>query len=103
MHNILSSFKSYFSVVISNVKTPGPAYAIDPTITRYGKDGTASYSVYGRPKDLEPFKTPGAAAYAPEKYAYPFSPRAPAYSLGLRTRFRKSKNNNLACSKHNIF
>ena len=86
-----------YYAVISNVKTPGPAYAIEPAITRYGRDGTASYSVYGRPKDLEPFKTPGAGTYAPEKFAFPFSPRAPAYSLGLRTRFRKSEeNDNLA-------
>ena len=32
--------------------TPGPCHFIDPTITRKGKDGTPSYSLYGRHKDL---------------------------------------------------
>lgn len=32
--------------------TPGPAYFIDSTMTRTGKDGTPHYSLYGRHKDL---------------------------------------------------
>lgn len=32
--------------------SPGPAYAIDPTVTHKGKDGTPRYSISGRHKDL---------------------------------------------------
>ncbi len=69
---------------------PGPAHALDPTFTRHGRDGTPHYSLYSRHKELEPFKTPGPSVYEPEKYHHPYSVRTPAYSMGERTRYRKS-------------
>ncbi|XP_003389790.1 PREDICTED: outer dense fiber protein 3-B-like [Amphimedon queenslandica] len=68
---------------------PGPAYLIDPMMTRYGRDGTAQYSLHSRHKELEPFKTPGPGAHCPEKFADPSRHRPPAYSMGGRTRYRK--------------
>lgn len=40
-------------------RSPGPAYMLPPRTTAKGKDGTPAYSIYGRPRDLEPFRTPG--------------------------------------------
>ena len=37
--------------------SPGPAYAIDPTITIRGKDGTPRFSISGRHKDLSELAT----------------------------------------------
>uniref|UniRef100_A0A493TGX9 Outer dense fiber of sperm tails 3B n=1 Tax=Anas platyrhynchos platyrhynchos TaxID=8840 RepID=A0A493TGX9_ANAPP len=42
-------------------RSPGPAYMLPPRTTAKGKDGTPAYSIYGRPRDLEPFRTPGPA------------------------------------------
>jgi hypothetical protein len=70
-------------------ETPGPGYAIDPTITRKGKDGTPSYSLYGRHKDLNSFKTPGPGRYVNEKVFPQGEKHAPAYSMGSRSRYRK--------------
>ena len=39
---------------------PGPAHAIDPTVTHRGKDGTPHYSLSSRHKELMPFNTPRA-------------------------------------------
>lgn len=72
---------------------PGPAHAIDPTVTYRGKDGTPHYSLSSRHKELEGFKTPGPGAYAPEQKAACFQREktSPSYSMGSRTRYRKSE------------
>lgn len=31
---------------------PGPAYAVDPLMTRHGKDGTPCYSMLARQRDM---------------------------------------------------
>ena len=31
--------------------SPGPGYFVDPAISRFGRDGTPSYSILGRQKD----------------------------------------------------
>lgn len=39
--------------------SPGPGYLVPANITMRGRDGTPAYSLYGRPKDLNIFRTPG--------------------------------------------
>ena len=41
------------------VASPGPAYFVDPGVTRFGKKGNPVYSLYGRPKKSAIFVTPG--------------------------------------------
>lgn len=67
----------------------GPGYNIEKNHTRYGKDGTPSYSILGRPKDLKPFSTPSPYAYSPEKCHPQGEKHAPVYSMGSRTKLRK--------------
>ncbi|KAM6921060.1 outer dense fiber protein 3-like protein 2b [Xenentodon cancila] len=70
--------------------SPGPRYQVDAKITRFGKDGTPSYSMLGRMKvQKELFHTPGPGAYSPEK-APPCSlqRKAPSYTMGFRTHYR---------------
>ena len=54
-----------------------------------------TYAVIGSVSDnlyiLEPFKSPGPGAYAPEKSPPQNMQQAPAYSMGSRTRYRKRK------------
>lgn len=69
--------------------SPGPGYFIDPKISRHGFDGNPSYSILGRQKDQNSFKTPSPGAYSPEKVHPQGERNAPAYSMGTRTRFRK--------------
>ena len=48
-----------FSAVFKKTIGPGPAHAIDPTITNKGKDGTPHYSLSSYHKEFVPFNTPG--------------------------------------------
>ncbi|KAK1166932.1 outer dense fiber protein 3-like [Acipenser oxyrinchus oxyrinchus] len=66
--------------------SPGPGYLVQPNITRTGKDGTPIYSLYGRPKDLNLFRTPGPGQYSPEKSGRSAHYSAPAYSLSARSK-----------------
>jgi len=68
---------------------PGPAYAIDPAITRNGKEGNPKYSVGGRQKALKSDLTPAPGAYSPEKTAPLNEKKAPSFSMGARTKLRK--------------
>ena len=72
---------------------PGPAHAIDPTVTHRGKDGTPHYSLSSRHKELTPFNTPGPGTYGPEKKATCFQGETypPAYSMGRRTKYKRRK------------
>lgn len=74
---------------------PGPAHAIDPTITHHGPDGNPHYSLASRHKELVPFSTPGPGAYAPEVKITCFQGEKipPAYSMSTRTKFRKKDAN----------
>jgi len=69
--------------------SPGPGYFIDPKISRHGCDGNPSYSILGRQKDQNSFKTPSPGAYSPEKVHPQGERHAPAYSMAVRTRHRK--------------
>ncbi|XP_074651486.1 ciliary microtubule associated protein 1A-like [Tubulanus polymorphus] len=73
----------------ANDCSPGPGYHIESSITRHGKDGTPSYSILGRPKNLRYDKTPAPGAYSPEKVHPQGETHAPAYSMSARTRYRK--------------
>lgn len=69
--------------------SPGPVYSIDFRYTRHGKDGTSQFSILGRPKDPNVFKTPGPGRYYNEK-VHPQGERyAPKYSMRPRTRYRQ--------------
>ncbi len=72
---------------------PGPSHFPEPSVTRSGPDGTPRYSIAGRHKELMAFKTPGPGSYAPEKTAACFQKekREPAFSMGSRSKYRKSK------------
>ena len=103
MHWCIINFTLIIFLVFRNDFGPGPAHGLDPSMTRNGKDGTPHYSLGSRHKELEPFKTPGPAAYGPEQHDNPYSIRQPAYSMGTRTRYRKRQfsilntNNNFIC------
>lgn len=68
------------------VSSPGPAYFVDPGVTRFGKKGSPIYSLYGRPKKSAIFVTPGPDAYQAEKTPLLKERRPPAFSFGLRTK-----------------
>jgi len=72
--------------------SPGPCYYPDPKIYRDGKDGTQHYSLYGRQRDANLFKTPGPGAYSPETSGPMAHFRHPAYSFGTRNRHRRNDN-----------
>lgn len=76
------------SIVLKSV-TPGPAYALDSSITRNGKDGTPKYSMAPRAKATVRIETPAPGAYSPEKVPIFTQKNAPAYSMGSRTLLRK--------------
>lgn len=77
------------SFVADNKYSPGPVYYIEPRYTRNGKDGTPHYSLLGRPRDPNVFRTPGPGKYQNEK-VHPQGERyAPKYSMGSRTRYRQ--------------
>ena len=82
-----------FSAVFKKTIGPGPAHAIDPTITNKGKDGTPHYSLSPRHKELVPFNTPGPGTYGPEKKPTCFQgeKQSPAYSIGGRSKYRRRK------------
>lgn len=83
------SFGKRLEDVFKKDCSPGPGYFISPKISKHGTDGTPAYSIQGRLKDLNTFKTPSPGTYSPEK-GHPQGERhAPAYSMGGRTRFRK--------------
>lgn len=69
--------------------SPGPGYFIDSKITKAGMDGTASYSILGRQKDPNTFRTPAPGTYSPEKVHPQGERHAPVYSMAARTRYRK--------------
>lgn len=69
--------------------SPGPGYFIDPKMSRNGQDGAPSYSILGRQRDLNSFKTPSPGTYSPEKFHPQGERHAPSYSMAARTRYRK--------------
>lgn len=69
--------------------SPGPAYYIDPRITRTGMDGTPEYSLLARQKDLNTFKVPSPGLYSPEKVHPQGERHAPQYSISARTKMRR--------------
>ncbi|XP_010884684.1 outer dense fiber protein 3-like protein 2a [Esox lucius] len=85
------SFHSRLSSrMVSVDSSPGPRYHVDAKMTRFGRDGTPSFSMLGRARHIaELFQTPGPGAYSPEN-APPFNThrRPPSYTIGSRTRYR---------------
>jgi len=75
---------------ISKICSPGPVYAVDPQYTRSGCDGTPKYTQQGRRRDVSAFKTPGPGRYN-NQTCHPQGERhAPKYSMGSRTKYRRS-------------
>ncbi|KAG9273765.1 outer dense fiber protein 3-like protein 2 [Astyanax mexicanus] len=85
------SFHSRLSSnMVSVDSSPGPQYHVEAKITRFGRDGTPSYSMLGRKKlSAGTFQTPGPGAYSPEK-APPLNGhrQPPSYTMAYRTRYR---------------
>ncbi|XP_016385330.1 outer dense fiber protein 3-like protein 2 [Sinocyclocheilus rhinocerous] len=85
------SFHSRMSSnMVSVDSSPGPQYHVDAKMTRFGRDGTPSYSMLGKKKKTaDTFQTPGPGAYSPEK-APPLNlhHRPPSYTMAFRTRYR---------------
>ncbi|XP_074662506.1 ciliary microtubule associated protein 1B-like [Tubulanus polymorphus] len=69
--------------------SPGPKYVTGKN-TRFGKDGTPQYSIYGRNRNLTMFSTPGPGTYSAENCTDRSMNRAPAYSFGTRHRERRT-------------
>ncbi|XP_041650638.1 outer dense fiber protein 3-B [Cheilinus undulatus] len=65
--------------------SPGPRYLIPSNMTRVGQDGSPAFSLLGRPKDPEAFKTPGPGEYFPENVGKWIFRSSPAYSLSARS------------------
>jgi len=87
------SFGKYLgSSFINKVCSPGPVYRVDPELTRHGKDGTARYTQQGRHAEISVFNTPGPGRYHNEDCHPQGERNAPKYSMGSRTRYRKSDN-----------
>lgn len=66
--------------------SPGPVYYPNTRITRSGKDGTPSYSLYARRPYTIKFNTPGAGTYRPEgemvmEKSYK---KMPSYTFGIK-------------------
>lgn len=76
-------------VVPPNFCTPAP-YFVSPKIHRDGKDASIEYSMTGRPRGIKPPLVPGPGAYSPLMTHFT---RIPAYSMGMRTRLRRSDSN----------
>jgi len=72
--------------------SPGPCYYPNVKVYRDGQDGTPHYSLYGRQKETNPFKTPGPGAYTPEHAGPTSKPMPPKYSFGTRHRHRRTDN-----------
>uniref|UniRef100_A0A3P9HSA4 Outer dense fiber of sperm tails 3-like 2b n=1 Tax=Oryzias latipes TaxID=8090 RepID=A0A3P9HSA4_ORYLA len=85
------SFHGSMSTKMYHVdSSPGPQYHVSAKFTRFGKDGTPSYSMLGRRKlQKELCHTPGPGAYSPEK-APPcgLQRTPPSYTMGARTHYR---------------
>jgi hypothetical protein len=92
----------HFFAVFKKTIGPGPAHAIDPTITSKGKDGTPHYSLSSRHKELVPFNTPGPGTYGPEKKATCFQgeKQPPAYSIGRRSKYRRREQ--ILCARYKL-
>ncbi|KAJ8315436.1 hypothetical protein KUTeg_007586 [Tegillarca granosa] len=73
--------------------SPGPCYALNPKVTKYGADGTPHYSLYSRNKDLASQKNPGPGTYSPEHAGQTTYYRAPTFAFGTRHRSRRNDNN----------
>ncbi|XP_032902444.1 outer dense fiber protein 3-like protein 2 [Amblyraja radiata] len=84
--------RKHSSALYYNSCSPGPRYYVDPKITRFGRNGTPSYSMAARVKTCDLSKipgTPGPGAYNPECTPHLNEHRSPAYTMGSRTRYRK--------------
>ncbi|XP_049786034.1 outer dense fiber protein 3-like [Schistocerca cancellata] len=67
---------------------PGPKYAFQRNLTRYGPNGTPQYSMAKKIRPLPRLNVPGPPAYMTEEVPPMRTDRAPAYSLGDRTKLR---------------
>ncbi|XP_046998318.1 outer dense fiber protein 3-like protein 1 [Schistocerca americana] len=67
---------------------PGPKYAFQRNLTRYGPNGTPQYSMAKKIRPLPRLNVPGPPAYLTEEVPPMRTDRAPAYSLGDRTKLR---------------
>jgi len=74
--------------IFKKTDSPGPGYYVNPKMSRYGSDGTPSFSMSGRTKDFKPAETPAPGAYRPEGVHPQKEVRAPVYSMGARTMLR---------------
>ena len=72
--------------------SPGPKYALDSKMLRGGKEERPHYSITGRPRDIKSAKTPGPAAYSPEKSGQQAYYRHPTYAFGMRHKGRSKDN-----------
>lgn len=77
-----------------NECSPGPAHFPNSRITRHGKDGTYSYSLYSRHSDKQNSITPGAGTYKPEdqKVMEAAYHKMPHYTFGSKLKHRGSDN-----------
>ncbi|CAG5127510.1 unnamed protein product [Candidula unifasciata] len=70
--------------------SPGPCYLPQDKYYRTGPDGAPRFSLYGRPRDLTTYKTPGPGAYKPESAGNLYGPSPPKFSFGARHQYRKT-------------
>lgn len=74
--------------------SPGPTYYPNPRITKEGKDGTPSYSLYSRHNDKNNTNNPGPGTYKPEEKQHMEAAynKPAAYSFGTRHKNRGTDN-----------
>jgi len=87
------SFGQRLDNSMSKNVSPGPKYSVDPRFTRAGPEGQPKYSMLGRQKDPNLFKPPGPGTYDNHKVFPQGERKAPVYSMGGRTRYRKKDSN----------
>ncbi|CAG5136197.1 unnamed protein product [Candidula unifasciata] len=63
---------------------PGPCHYPNPKIQRDGLEGTPSYSLYSRQKDIRSLNTPGPGAHCVDNAVTATRPHYPAYTFGNR-------------------
>ena len=69
--------------------SPGPAYLIEASLVRVGKEESPKYTMVGRPRIPARFATPAPWDYPYHKRETQSAYRAPAYDFGLKNRSRR--------------
>lgn len=74
---------------LKSICSPGPVIRVNPEYTRHGKDGTARYTLQGRRRDIEGFRTPGPGRYDNQSCHPQGQRNSEKYTMRSRTQYKK--------------